>query len=242
MASDPRTIYGAYLQVNLVDGYGFLDSRGALWRQFGSSFGQVTEGIDETGPIMQFSQPTDSAQPVLELRLSVRTVWMQFRPGVDRVEVRQEGARVVDRACALIGATRFSRLGLRLQAVLETEDVERAVGTIRRALIAPVAWEELGRVTFASATVQVASERFKATLDVRPVRRVQAHVITQAGGMRLPPLPEDDLPSVGMLVDVDVYDDDESESGDPKPHLNRAVQFFDERVFPLVIQALEVKQ
>src|SRR5437660_1326420 len=91
----------AFFQANLIDGYGYLDARGSLVRQFAPEFEAWTE-LDENGSTLQFSDPIDQNSRVTELKVGHQLIWLHFREETDAVTIREESSRVVDRACAIV--------------------------------------------------------------------------------------------------------------------------------------------
>jgi hypothetical protein len=102
--TEPQLV-DAFFQANLMDGWGYLDVRGALVRQFRSDFDRAVE-LQEAGlTSLVFSNPTSPTQPITELKINLQMIWMRFRSGTSRAALRQEVSRVADSACRLMQAT-----------------------------------------------------------------------------------------------------------------------------------------
>ncbi len=232
----------AFVQVNVVEGEGYLDVRGALVRQFSSQFNSWVE-TNENGSTLHFTDPSDPGQSVQELKIGHQNIWLHFGELASDVAIRQQSSTIVDEACALMQVTHLSRQGLRVYKVFPSPSVQEAVASVRRRIVPDaVGWQLLGEVSTAATTVQVVAGRLKASIQVRPVQRVTAQLTVSGSGAS--PLPQkllenDPPPPFGILLDVDLFDDIRSESRDPKPHLNRALRFLSEKLVPHIAALLE---
>ncbi len=244
MLVDSPTLIDAFYQANLIDGYGFLDVRGALIRQFHANFKNTNEVVENDWATMHFLDPVISTQPVAEMKISVPMVWIHFQSSADRVAIRQEAARIVDRACSLIGSTRFARQGLRVHQLFAAPTIEVAVAALRSMIDQTAEWGSLGDTTGGSLHVDISRPRLKASIRISSVRRVRIQARILDGGAAVADqgnVGEDAGPRFGILLDADLYDDAPSDTRDPKPHLNRAIEFLDDELVPFVGRLLEAK-
>lgn len=233
----------AFFQANLEDGYGYLDVRGSLVRQFTDEFDSWNE-LDENRSTLHFTQPTDPSAPIEELKISQHIIWAHFRANSDRVAIREEAGRVTESACALIGPTALSRQGLRVQYHYGVEDIRQAVQMLRPRVLPPsTGWDELGQVATVNLRVDLITDRLKVVVRISPVQRLRAQVIQSVGNAPPPePQPDDDFPNTSVLVDVDVFDDSQSQSRDPRPFINRANRFSAEYLLPFIATLWEEPQ
>lgn len=230
----------AFFQADLVNGYGFLDTRGALVRQFREEFQNFAETKERNGmPSLLFHDPVDPEHPIVEFKVGLSMIWVHLRAEASNTAIRQECARVVEAACVVTGATQFSRQGVRTYHVFGTPTAEEAVRLIRAATAPSVSpWAEIGDVTSVALNVQLSADRIKANVHMDAVQTVRTRIITHQGASPPAEATPDNIPTIGVLLDADVFDDRRSDTRDPKPHLNRALRYIDEQILPLVTRLL----
>lgn len=230
----------AFFQANPLDGFGFLDTRGALVRKFHAEFEQLRELREANdSPSLHFLQPTDSDQPVPEMKIGMRSIWVHFRSGTEQSTMRHEANRIIESACAIMGATRFARQGLRLQYLFGTRDEQQAAADLRRIGLGNAdAWGRLGTLATMRLDLGIVGDTLKVNVSMMPVRVLQTSVV-RAAPSEMMTIPAVDEPSVGLMLDVDIYDDRPSESRDPNPFLRRALHHMAEEIMPLFIGLLE---
>lgn len=229
----------SYVQANLVDGHGYLDVRGSLVRKFADQFENWSE-LDEDGSTLHFQTLVDPESPIQEVKIGDQKIWLHFRAGAAVAAIRNEAGRVLEAAGAIMGVTTFSRQGLRLQYLYPAPDVPATVRMLRAHLLPPsLGLDALGEVGGLFFQILVGAEQMKVNLILASGSRVRTHVIRQVGvapDLELPP--KDALPDVFVLADLDLFDERQTSTRDPKPHINRAMAFADESVLPLVSKLL----
>lgn len=232
----------AFFQVDLVDGFGFLDVRGELIRRFHDEFQSFSETLEENGPsALLFERPLDPEHPLVAVKVGIGVVWAHIRAEATFTGIRQECSRVTEAACAIIGSTQFSRQGLRTYHLFGADTPDDAVAAVRHVVMpAESAWTALGTIGSAGLNLQFVAERLKVNLRLAPIQMLRTRIVTDmAGGASAAPKePDERTPRIGVLLDVDVFDDSRSDTRDPKPHLNRAVNYIEERSLPLVTRLI----
>jgi len=228
----------AYFQANLHEGHGFLDCRGKVIDAFGDPFKSYMETSEGGVSAIHLFDPLSSSQPLTELKLSAAMVWLHYRGNISTVTLRQETARIVLDACKIIGVTQLNRQGLRVYYLLSTDDALSAVAILRAGLAPPEpSWDELGEIQSLATNVRIGTSSFVVNVQIQPVQRSRVKI--QIEGPQAQAFPEDDeSPEFGVMVDADVFDERRSDFPDPKPHLNRAVEFLDDRLLPRVAKLL----
>jgi len=240
MAVPLALLTDAFFQVNLHQGFRFLDTRGELILALGDPFQNVQEVTENGLATVHLHGPIQAAQPVIELKVNAAAIWVHFRGGVTRASIRQEGPRIVSEACDVMGVAQLTRQGLRTYSMFASPDRESAVRMLLGRIV-PAAdeWQSLGIVQSASATLQIAAPPLFANFSVVPVERAKVTTTLHVPGSPLPPVVEDDqAPELGVMLDADIYDDRLSDIADSKPHLNKAIGFLDDRLIPLVAKLL----
>lgn len=230
-----------FFQADLYEGYGFLDNRGGLLRLFGAAFERYADVTESGLNTIHLFGPLGETNPLVELKLTAVAIWLHFRHDVNMLTVRDESTRIMLEACKLMGVRQLARQGLRGQYIFPSTDGAAAVSMLRNRLVPPtLGWDELGELQSAGATVRVRTAALTANIIVQPVQLAVREPVARVGGTTAPAAKLDaDAPRFGALLDADIFDDRLSESPNPQPHLNRAVDFVDSKLIPLVAKLLE---
>jgi hypothetical protein len=226
----------SFFQANLSDGYGYLDARGGLIRQFQRTFRAWTE-LPENGSTLHFSDPTDPDFPIQELKIGYQLLWMHYPAPATNTAIRTETARIVDQACAIIEVSRFTRQGFRSYQVFSTDSVAVSVEALGALFPQFQKHGDLGKLIGLSWSGRFENGPLKSRVELSTVQRTQ--VVVSSVGVRREVEPDDDLPKFGVMLDIDIYDDRLSESRDVKPHFNRAFAFLNDTAVPFIVELLE---
>ena len=224
---------GAFFQAETLKGYRYLDTAGQIMNDLDDRFEQMTvsvEGLTATRPV----DPLDHLRAV---RVSPERIWLQYGPRTGWTELRQEASALVERLATAMRIKGYSRQGLRTQLLYPVDDLDEVVrrfaGRVHNADI--VRWDVLGEVFLAGVSVRIRSGNLKASVTVRPVRRLDAPIRGRAVGedeLLVPSAEDAPLPDTGLLFDADIYDDRQTPTIQVKPLINHAFEMLRDRLTP----------
>jgi len=196
MDSIDLVIANGYFQASLVKGWRYLDDAGKVVNRWLDQFPDTTVGIE--GLIMRNPDAI-----MREVRVSVDRIWLAFSaPDTVRL-VCDQSAKICTEISEIIDVKSYTRLGIRLQYLQATPDVESCERLVTGNLVPDsfrTLLNEAGlNLRSANVNVDLYDSKLKVRLSVRPVRRIRK------------PSKPDKLPDMGVMFDIDMYQDQQTE-------------------------------
>ena len=189
-------VANAYFQANLLKGWRYLDDAGKIANRWLDQFTETTVGID--GLILRNPDAT-----LRELRVSVDRIWLAFSaPDTIRL-VCDQSAKICTEISDIIDVGAYKRLGIRLEYLHAMSDIEACQRLVNSNLV-PDSFQNSLKATgldlhSAEVSMNLHDSKLKVTLSIRPARRVRK------------PSKPDKLPDIGVMLDVDLYQDEQTD-------------------------------
>jgi hypothetical protein len=194
MDSFDLIIANAYFQANLIKGWRYLDDAGKIANRWLDQFSETSMGID--GLIMRKPGAT-----LRELQVSVERIWLAFSAPDTVRFVCDQSAKICTDISDVIDVNSYKRLGIRLQYIYGMPDIE-SCQTLSRKLVSHSAWDSLKAagldLSSAEVSMNLRYSELKLKLSISSVKRV------------VTPTKPDKLPSIGIMIDMDLYQDKET--------------------------------
>lgn len=189
-------VANAYFQANIIKGWRYLDDAGKIANRWLDQFTETSVGID--GLIMR------NPDAILrELRVSVDRIWLAFStPDTIRL-VCDQSAKICTEISDIIDVDSYKRLGIRLEYLHGMPDTKSCERLVSSNLVPDSFRDSLKAAGLdlhsADTNINLYDSKLKVRLSIRPVRRARK------------PSKPDKLPDIGVMFDVDLYQDEQTD-------------------------------
>lgn len=189
-------VANAYFQANLLKGWRYLDDAGKIANRWLDQFTETTVGIN--GLIMRNPDAT-----LRELQVSVDRIWLAFSaPSTIRL-VCDQSAKICTEISDIIDVGAYKRLGIRLEYLHAMSDIEACQRLVSSNLV-PDSFQNSLKATgldlhSAEVNMNLHDSKLKVRLSIRPARRIHK------------PSKPDKLPDIGVMLDIDLYQDEQTD-------------------------------
>lgn len=190
-------LHNLFFQSNTLSGYAFFDVSGKIMNKFADRYEDVNNGLEG----LQMRTPKDPQEPLHAVRVAPNHLWGR---AIDPLELAPLHKRIVEftkQTAAILGVTSFTRLGLRGEYYAPADLSSPEVRALAAAIVGPSLQGDVGDlrnsiefdVWFKGSTSQLGQRVSMKTIKItRPARD------------------PGDYPLDGIVLDVDIFDDNKS--------------------------------
>lgn len=218
--ADP-VLVKAFVQVNTVKGWRYLDDAGRMMNHFADQFPEMKVGLNG----LQLRAPDATLD---DARVTAQDIWVSFtRPATTQL-IGDQAWNFVRAVAEFLDVTSASRLGLRMQYLLPvaptTDLVTRVASVVLGAAVLDLARE---RHSFGVEMQFSIDAAHMATLRVEPVQVVDRATLTSS------------IPGEGLMFDGDVSRTGSFAITEARQFLRTASAWCDEHLLALAARVAE---
>lgn len=191
MTASRLILVDAFVQVNTIRGYRYLDDAGSIMVHYDAQFPDMKVGLEGL-------QMTNPDATIRQIHVSTQRIWIHYNEPDTLTYITDQSRGIVETISEMLAVDKFSRVALRLQELYPADDNPSFAAVVRHKVFSDtlndaVVTSPNDRDSAFEFMVRLSADNLTVALRVAPVRR------DREDGER------SHLPHRGILIDSDIF-------------------------------------